>query len=149
VEKRESGKIGLASDHAGFRLKEELKAWLTKKGYDTEDFGCFSVESCDYPDFGHPLAWAVADGRCMVGISICGTGNGINMVVNKYPEIRSAICWNREIAALARAHNDANICALPGRFLTAIEAREIVGIFLETGFDGGRHQRRINKIPVS
>ena len=144
----ESVKIGLASDHAGFRLKEELKTRLVVEGYITEDFGCFSEESCDYPDFGHPLARAVAEGRCKFGISICGTGNGINMVVNKYPGIRSAICWNREIATLARAHNDANICALPGRFLTADEAGVIVGTFLETGFDGGWHQRRIDKIPV-
>lgn len=141
-------KIGLASDHAGYKLKDFIKAWLAEEDYKTEDFGCFSDESCDYPDFAHPLARAVVDGSCTLGISLCGTGNGINMVANKYPEIRSAICWNTEIAALARAHNDANICALPARFLSPAEAIDIIRVFLETDFEGGRHLRRINKIPI-
>lgn len=141
-------KIGLASDHAGFRMKESLGNWLINQGYEVVDFGCNSAESCDYADYAHPLAFAVTRGACDCGISLCGTGNGINMVVNKHPEIRSALCWNKEIASLARRHNDANICALPARFLSPSEAEAIVQVFLETGFEGGRHAIRISKIPL-
>jgi len=148
VEKIDGVKIGLASDHAGYKMKEYLKLWLAGQGFEVEDFGCFSDEACDYPDYAHPLARAVTSGECSYGVSLCGSGNGINMVVNKYPLIRSALCWNVEIAALARSHNDANICALPARFLSEKDAVKIVGIFLTTGFDGGRHLRRIGKIPV-
>jgi len=148
VEKKSGEKIGLASDHAGFKMKDHLKLWLTEQGYEPQDFGCFTDQACDYPDFAHPLAKAVSEDICRFGISLCGSGNGINMTVNKYPAIRSALCWNTKIAALARSHNDANICALPARFLSPSDAVKIVSIFLETAFDGGRHLRRIEKIPV-
>ncbi len=149
MEKNAFTKIGLASDHAGYKLKECLINWLIDEGYPVVDFGCNSAESCDYPDFAHPLAKAVTEGKCNVGISLCGSGNGINMVVNKYPGIRSALCWNREISSLARRHNDANICALPARFLVPSEAIAIVKTFLETDFEAGRHLTRIRKIPAS
>jgi len=149
VEKNAFVKIGLASDHAGYKLKEIIINWLQDEGYKIQDFGCDSAESCDYPDYAHPMAAAVASGKCDLGISLCGSGNGINMVVNKYPEIRSALCWNREISSLARRHNDANICALPARFLVPSEAIAIVKIFLETDFEAGRHLNRIRKIPIA
>jgi len=149
VEKKMFEKIGLASDHAGFKMKECLRNWLVDEGYQVMDFGCYSSETCDYPDFGHPLAVAVSNGICAYGISLCGSGNGINMVVNKHPEIRSAVCWNKEIASLARRHNDANICALPARFLVPSEAQAIVREFLDTDFEGGRHAVRIRKIPLN
>jgi ribose 5-phosphate isomerase B len=141
-------KLAIAADHAGFALKEKLIAYLINEDYNVKDFGTFTLESVDYPDFGHPLANAVSAGDFDFGISICGTGNGINMVVNKHPGIRSALCWNEEISRLARAHNDANICALPARFITESEAYLIVRTFLNTAFDGGRHQTRIDKISL-
>ena len=141
-------KIAIVSDHAGFFLKEKLLDYLIKAKYDVKDLGCSSEETVDYPDYGHPLANAVAAGDFDMGISICGTGNGINMTVNKHPGIRSALCWNEEISRLARAHNDANICAIPGRFVSEAEAYLIVKTFLETNFEGGRHKRRIDKIPI-
>jgi ribose 5-phosphate isomerase B len=141
-------KIAIVSDHAGYILKEKLFKYLIDEKYEVKDFGCFSEEAVDYPDFGHPLAEAVASGEFELGISICGTGNGINMVVNKHPGIRSALCWNEEISRLARAHNDANICALPGRFLSESEALLIVKTFLNTDFEGGRHKRRVEKISL-
>lgn len=142
-------KIIIAADHAGFQLKEKLVEWLIDNRYEVKDIGTFSEESVDYPDYGHPLAEAVERGEVDYGISICGSGNGINMTVNKHQQIRSALCWNREISRLARAHNDANVCALPGRFVTVEEAIEIVKTFLSTTFDGGRHKRRIEKIPLN
>jgi len=141
-------KIAIVSDHAGYYLKEKLLAFLIKEKYDVKDFGCPTPEIVDYPDFGHPMANAVSKGEFELGISICGTGNGINMTVNKHPGIRSALCWNEEIGRLARAHNDANICALPGRFINEAEACLIVRTFVETSFEGGRHKRRIDKIPL-
>jgi ribose 5-phosphate isomerase B len=141
-------KIAIVSDHAGFFLKEKLLKFIIKEGYDVKDFGCSSSEPVDYPDFGHPLANAVSAGEFELGISICGTGNGINMVVNKHPGIRGALCWNEEISRLARAHNDANICALPGRFISESEAYLIVKTFLNTSFEGGRHKGRIDKISL-
>jgi len=141
-------KIAIVSDHAGYILKEKLYKYLIDENYEVKDFGCFSEEVVDYPDFGHPLAEAVASGEFDLGISICGTGNGINMVVNKHPGIRSALCWNEEISHLARAHNDANICALPGRFISESEALLIVKTFLTTDFEGGRHKRRVEKISL-
>jgi ribose 5-phosphate isomerase B len=140
-------KIGLGCDHAGFALKTFLKGELIKKGIEVVDFGTNSEDSTDYPDYAHPLAEAVENGECEIGIAICGSGNGINMTVNKHQGIRSAVCWNTEIAYLARLHNDANICSLPGRFLKQQEAWKIVNAFLTTGFEGGRHERRIKKIP--
>jgi ribose 5-phosphate isomerase B len=141
-------KIAIASDHAGYYLKEKLLAYLIKEKCEVKDFGAFSDASVDYPDFGHPLANAVAAGEFEVGISICGTGNGINMVVNKHPGIRSAICWNEEISRLSRAHNDANILALPGWFISESEAYLIARTFLTTSFEGGRHKRRVEKISL-
>ncbi|MDD4646204.1 MAG: RpiB/LacA/LacB family sugar-phosphate isomerase [Bacteroidales bacterium] len=149
MEKKIFEKIGLASDHAGFEMKEFVKNWLAGEGYEVMDFGCYSPESCDYPDYAHPLADAVSKQVCQVGLSLCGSGNGINMVVNKHAKIRSALCWNREIASLARRHNDANILALPARFLNKSEILIIVNEFLATGFEGGRHLRRIQKIPIN
>ncbi len=149
MDKKLFGKIGLASDHAGYKMKEFLRNWLIDEGYDVMDFGCFSTDSCDYPDFAHPLAYAVSEGTCARGFSLCGSGNGINMTVNKYPKIRSALCWNVEISSLARRHNDANICALPARFLVPSEAQAIAREFLETDFEAGRHSIRIRKIPIN
>lgn len=141
-------KLAIVSDHAGYLLKENLLSYLLKEHYEVKDFGCFSEESVDYPDFGHQIAKAVASGEFDQGISICGTGNGINMTVNKHPGIRSALCWNEEISRLARAHNDANICSLPARFLSESEAYLIVKTFLNTGFEGGRHKIRVDKISL-
>ena len=141
-------KIIIASDHAGFRLKEKLVRWLISSRYEVREIGCFSEDSVDYPDYAHPLATAVEKGDYDYGITICGSGNGINMACNKHQKIRSAVCWNDEISRLARSHNDANVCALPGRFLTEAEAIHIVKIFLTTSFEGGRHKRRIDKIPI-
>ncbi len=141
-------KIALASDHAGYELKVQLIDYLNEKGIETKDFGCFSTESSDYPDFAHPMAYAVEKNEYDFGISLCGSGNGINMTANKHQGIRSALCWIPEIAKLARQHNDANVCALPARFISFYLAKQIVDIFLSTDFEGGRHLRRINKIPL-
>ncbi|MCX6322220.1 MAG: ribose 5-phosphate isomerase B [Bacteroidia bacterium] len=141
-------KIAIVSDHAGYFLKGKILSYLIKEKHDVKDFGCTSEETVDYPDFGHPLANTVSAGEYEMGISICGTGNGMNMTVNKHPGIRSAICWNEEISRLARAHNDANICALPGRFISESEAYLIVKTFINTSFEGGRHKRRIDKISL-
>ena len=141
-------KIAIVSDHAGFFLKQKLLSFLAKEKYYVNDFGCLTSEIVDYPDFGHTMANAISSGEFELGISICGTGNGINMTVNKHPGIRGALCWNEEISRLARAHNDANICTLPGRFISESEAYLIVRTFVETDFEGGRHKRRIDKIPL-
>jgi ribose 5-phosphate isomerase B len=141
-------RIALVSDHAGYYLKEIIRGYLIKEKIDFKDFGCSSEEAVDYPDYAHPMAKAVTSGEFELGISICGTGNGINMVVNKHQGIRGALCWNEEISKLARAHNDANICAIPGRYVSEAEAVLIAKAFIETGFDGGRHKRRIEKIPI-
>ncbi len=139
--------IGFACDHAGVELKIFLVEYLKQKGYEIMDFGTNSTESCDYPDFAHPLAEAVEAEKC-VGFAICGSGNGISMTANKHQGIRCALCWDVEIASLARLHNNANICGLPARFISKELAVEIVEAFLKTDFEGGRHQRRIDKIPV-
>ncbi len=139
-------KIAIGCDHAGFELKEKIKEYLKQKQYKLVDFGTYSSDSVDYPDYAHPLAIAVENKECDIGITICGSGNGINMTVNKHRGIRAALCWIPEISRLARLHNDANICSLPGRFVTFEEAKEIVDIFLKTPFEGGRHLARINKI---
>lgn len=140
--------IAIASDHAGYRMKLSVIEHLEKKGFVVKDFGTDSERPVDYPDYGHPLASAVEDGSFAVGISLCGSGNGINMVTNKHQNIRGALCWNKEIAQLARSHNDANICSLPARFIDLDMAIEIVDVFLETQFEGGRHSHRIESIPV-
>jgi len=141
-------KIAIASDHAGFKMKQKLIVYLEKEGYSVHDYGTGIDESVDYPDYGHPLAEAVDRDICNVGISLCGSGNGINMTTNKHQGIRAALCWNKEISLLARQHNDANICSLPARFIDQKLAEEIVNLFLTTAFEGGRHQRRIDKIPL-
>ncbi len=142
-------KIAIVCDHAGYYLKDIIMKFLIQRKVIFKDLGCFQYEETDdYPDFGHPLAKAISSGEFDLGISICGTGNGMNMTVNKHQGIRSALCWNEEISRLARAHNDANICALPARFINESEACLIVRTFLETEFDGGRHKRRIDKIPL-
>ena len=141
-------KIAVASDHAGYERKQVILKFLQEQAIEYKDFGAFSEESSDYPDFAHPLAEAISKGEFDTGITLCGSGNGINMTANKHQGIRSAICWMPEIAKLARLHNDANVCALPARYITNEEALEIVNVFLSTEFEGGRHINRINKIPV-
>ena len=141
-------KIGLCCDHAGFELKEYVKQLLLDRGLEVEDFGTHSTESCDYPDFAHPLGFAIEAGEVYPGIAICGSGNGISMTPNKHQGVRAALCWNAEIAGLARAHNDANVLVMPGRFISNEEAVKAVDAFFQTPYEGGRHQRRIDKIPV-
>jgi ribose 5-phosphate isomerase B len=141
-------RIAIVSDHAGYFLKEKLLNYLISENQEVKDFGCYSEEKVDYPDFAHPMANAVSAGEYELGISICGTGNGINMTVNKHTGIRGAICWNEEISRLSRAHNDANVCALPGWFISESEAYLIVKTFIDTSFEGGRHQKRIDKIAL-
>ena len=140
--------IGLASDHAGFELKEFVKQWLEQKGWEYKDFGTYSTASCDYPDFAHPLAEAVEAGECYPGIAICGSGEGISMTLNKHQGIRAALCWIPEIARLARQHNDSNVLVMPGRFIDTATADQIMTEFFNTAFERGRHQARIDKIPV-
>ena len=140
--------MALCSDHAGFDTKQAVIAFLKEQGIEYKDFGTYSTESCDYPDFAHPCAISVESGDCYPGIAICGSGNGINMTLNKHQGIRAALCWEPELAQLARAHNNANILVMPGRFISNEKALEIVKTFLSTDFEGGRHQRRIDKIPV-
>ena len=141
-------KIGIASDHAGYEMKEFLVGWLESKGYEVFDFGCNSAESCDYPDFAHPLAEAVESGEPANGLALCGSANGMVMTLNKHQGIRAALCWRPEVAELARLHNDANVCAIPARFIDNDEAIAIVEKFLDTQFEGGRHKRRIDKISI-
>lgn len=141
--------VGLCSDHAGFELKNIIIGYLESQGIEYRDFGTYSTDSCDYPDFAHPCALAVEDGKVYPTIAICGTGNGIGMTLNKHQGIRAALCWEPELARLARAHNDANILVLPGRFIQPEVAIQCVDTFFQTNFDGGRHQNRINKMPVS
>lgn len=138
--------IVIASDHAGYHLKGKIITFLIKENYNIKDLGTDSEEPVDYPDYGHILAQEVLKGKYYAGISICGTGNGMNMTANKYQGIRSALCWNEEIGRLAKEHNDANICAIPARFVTDAEAILIVKTFLDASFKGGRHKRRIDKI---
>tara|TARA_B100001758_G_scaffold235614_1_gene235885 strand:+ start:1301 stop:1726 length:426 start_codon:yes stop_codon:yes gene_type:complete len=138
--------IAIGCDHAGYSLKEEIVKELKDKGYLVNDFGCYSEESVDYPDFGHQVAKEVEKSLDRKGVVICGSGNGINMSVNKHENVRGALCWNEEIAKLARQHNNANILALPARYLSTSEAQKILETFLNTEFEGGRHERRVNKI---
>lgn len=142
-----SRKLGMASDHAGFQMKEKVKGYLQSIGYEVVDFGTNSEASVDYADFAHPLASAIENGEFEFGVAMCGSGNGINMTLNHHKGIRSALCWNSEIAALAKQHNNANVCTLPARFVTFEEARNIIDAYLNAEFEGGRHVGRINKIP--
>ena len=138
--------IDMACDHAGYQLKEYLKDYLKPKVFEIVDFGTDSSDSVDYPDFGHKLGSAVNNGKVDYGIAICGSGNGISMTVNKYRNVRAALCWKDEIALLARQHNDANIISLPARFISEAEAERFVDTFFSTDFEGGRHERRVTKI---
>ncbi len=141
-------KIGLACDHAGFEYKEKLKNYLINNNNDIKDFGCYSLNSVDYPDFAHQLAKSIEKGENKLGIQFCGTGNGINMSANKHQGIRAALCWNTHIAEQARLHNNANILTMPARHLQWEEVKSIVNIFLATNFEGGKHERRVNKIKI-
>lgn len=140
--------IGLASDHAGYQLKIIIVEYLRGKGFNLIDFGCNSELSCDYADYAHLLGFALDNSEIQRGFVFCGSGNGINMTINKHKSVRSALCWNTEIANLARHHNDANVCSLPARFISVTEAIQIVDIFLSELFDGERHLKRIKKIPI-
>jgi ribose 5-phosphate isomerase B len=138
--------IAIGADHAGFEYKELLKTYLTEKGYTVLDFGTDSTASVDYPDYVHPLAAEVASGQIEMGILICGSANGVCMTANKHRDIRAALCWNVDVAKLARQHNNANIICLPARFVTIEAAQQMVDAFLTTEFEGGRHQTRVDKI---
>lgn len=140
--------IGLASDHAGFELKEFVKTWLDAKGMAYKDYGTYSTESCDYPDFAHALAKGIEAGECSQGIAICGSGEGISMTLNKHQSIRAALVWMPEIAHMTRLHNDANVLVMPGRYMDTDTASKVMEEFFNTAFEGGRHQKRIDKIPV-
>ena len=140
--------IGLACDHAGYELKQFVIQYLKEKGYRYKDYGTFSKDSCDYPDYGHALAKGIENGEVYPGIGICGSGEGISMTLNKHPKIRAGLAWMPEIAHLIRLHNDANVLVMPGRFINQETARLITDEFFNTDFEGGRHVRRINKIPL-
>lgn len=140
--------IGLASDHAGYELKQYVKQYLEEQGIPYKDYGTYTAESCDYPDFAHALAKGMKTGEVERGIAICGSGEGISMTLNKHQHIRAALVWVPEIAKMTRMHNDANVLVMPGRYISCDTAREIMNQFLNTPFEGGRHVRRIEKIPV-
>lgn len=142
-------KIGIAGDHAAYSLKEVLIKRLQELGHEVENFGTDGPDSVDYPDYAHPLAESIETGKNDLGIAICGSGNGINMTMNKHNDIRSALCWNEELADLARQHNDANVLALPARFINEHMALRIMDRFLAAEFEGGRHQKRVEKIACS
>lgn len=140
--------VAFASDHAGYELKLKIEDYMKSKGYEIKDYGTYSEESCDYPDYAHPAAEAIERGDSDFGIAMCGSGNGIQMTLNKHQQIRAALCWLPEIAELAKRHNNANVLVLPARFISYEEATKIVDAYLDAKFEGGRHQRRIDKIPV-
>ena len=138
--------IAIGADHAGYEYKEHLKGWLEQNGYAIKDFGAYSVESADYPDFAHPVASAVEEKKFDLGLLICGSANGVAITANKHQGIRAAICWTEELASLARQHNNANILCLPSRFISKELAEKILDRFLNSSFEGGRHERRVQKI---
>ena len=142
-------KIGVACDHAGFKYKEQLKDLLESKKIEVSDYGCYSLDSVDYPDFAHKLANSIENKENELGIQFCGTGNGINMSANKHQGIRSALCWNPFIAEQSRLHNNANILTMAARHLEWEEVEKIVETFLKTEFEGGRHEIRVNKIKIN
>ena len=146
---KENTPVAICSDHAGYDSKMAIIEYLKSENIAFKDFGTHSEDSCDYPDFAHPCASAVESGECYPGIAVCGSGEGISMTLNKHQGVRCALCWIPEVASLAREHNDANVIALPGRFVSHEQAIEMVKVFLSTAFAGGRHQRRIDKIPVA
>jgi ribose 5-phosphate isomerase B len=139
-------KIAIGSDHAGFEYKEALKKWLVASGYDTKDFGTTSKDSADYPDFAHPVSEAVEKKEFDFGVLVCGSANGVAITANKHQGIRAAICWNEELASLSRLHNNANIVCIPARFISLDLAEKITDKFLHEKFEGGRHEKRVNKI---
>lgn len=138
-------KIAIGSDHAGFEYKQAIVEWLGAD-HEIKDFGTYSSASVDYPDFAHPVANAVESGEFNFGVLVCGSANGVAITANKHQDIRAAICWQEELAVLARSHNNANIVCIPERFITLDEAKKIVQAFLTTGFEGGRHANRVNKM---
>lgn len=142
-------KLAIGSDHAGYALKEVIKTYLSNRGDEVQDFGTHSEESTDYPDYAHPTASAVESGDCDLGILICGSANGVCMTANKHEGIRAGLCWTAEIAELTRLHNNANVVCIPARFIPEETALKIVETFLSTEFEGGRHERRVNKIACS
>lgn len=141
-------KIGIASDHAGYKMKEFLIGYLEALDFTIVDFGCHSEASVDYPDFAHALGRAIDGGEVELGVALCGSANGITMTLNKHQAVRAALCWMPEIATLARQHNDANVCSLPARYLTDDQAAGIVDAFLAATFEGGRHAARVAKIAL-
>lgn len=142
-------KIGLCCDHAGYEMKEFVKQLLVESGLEVVDFGCYSTERADYPDYAHKLGVAIDSGDLQRGVALCGSGNGISMALNKYPRVRAALSWHPEIAALGRQHNDANVLSIPARFVDEAMCRAIVQAFLQSDFEGGRHEVRVNKIAIS
>lgn len=140
--------VAICSDHAGYELKEIVLDWFSEENIPFTNFGTYSPDSCDYADFAHPMAEAIEDEESVRGIAICGSGQGMAMTLNKHQGIRAALCWNTEIATLSRQHNNANVLCLPARFMTPELAKEIIQVFFSTEFDGGRHQMRIEKMPV-
>lgn len=143
-----TNKIGIACDHAAYELKEFLVGYLASKGFEVKDFGTHSEESCDYPDFAHALGEAIDNGELERGVALCGSGEGISMTLNKHQSVRAALCWIPEIAKLSRQHNNSNVLCMPARFTSNDEALEMLNIWLETEFEGGRHQRRLDKMPI-
>lgn len=139
-------KIAIGADHAGFEYKELLKKWLEKNGFSVKDFGAYSTDSADYPDFAHPVAEAVETKKVEVGLLLCGSANGVAITANKHQGVRAALCWNEEVAGLARQHNNANIVCIPARFVSYELAEKILDRFLHSSFEGGRHERRVSKI---
>ena len=143
-----TNKIGIACDHAAYELKEFLVGYLASKGFEVKDFGTHSEESCDYPDFAHALGEAIDNGELERGVALCGSGEGISMTLNKHQAVRAALCWIPEIAKLSRQHNNSNVLCMPARFISNDEALEMLNIWLDTEFEGGRHQRRLDKMPI-
>ena len=138
--------LAIGADHAGFEYKEDIKKMLTADGWQVSDKGTYSLDSVDYPDYAHPVATMVADGLAAAGILVCGSGNGVCMSANKHAGIRAAVCWNEEITSLARQHNNANVICIPARFVSLEKAEAMTKDFLVTPFEGGRHERRVEKI---
>ena len=141
--------VAIGGDHAGFDYKEILKSLITKEGLTVKDFGPFSNQSVDYPDFAHPVSASVENGESAFGVLLCGSANGVAITANKHQGIRAAICWSAEIAKLSRQHNDANVLCIPARFVSEEEAKEIFLAFVNTEFEGGRHETRVKKIACS
>lgn len=138
--------IAIGADHAGFEYKEALKKNLTSAGWKVEDKGTYSTDSTDYPDYAHPVAEMVASGKASAGVLVCGSGEGVCMTANKHHGVRAALCWNEEVASLSRQHNNANIICLGARFVSVELAEKMTDVFLSTAFEGGRHERRVEKI---